>query len=106
MSFEVSFDGLEARASRYIGNMPFLWLAWKTSPAQQACAHRSSATRSRFSAAIASRRRIHHRPTGSGVSATGSARRSGLWNNNHVDEDYDSSFLDLLERRMTLFGSA
>ncbi len=27
-------------------------------------------------------------------------RRSGLWNNNHVDEDYGSSFLDILERRI------
>ena len=29
-------------------------------------------------------------------------RRSGLWNNNHVDEDYASSFLDILERRIEL----
>jgi hypothetical protein len=25
-------------------------------------------------------------------------RNSGLWNNNHVDEDYDAQFLDLMER--------
>ena len=30
-------------------------------------------------------------------------RRSGpIWNNNHVDEDYASSFLDILERRIEL----
>ena len=27
-------------------------------------------------------------------------RSSGLWNNNHVDEDYDSSFLDVFARRI------
>jgi hypothetical protein len=25
-------------------------------------------------------------------------QRSGLWNNNHVDEEYDSEFLAVLER--------
>ena len=25
-------------------------------------------------------------------------RRSGLWNNNHVDDAYDATFLDLMER--------
>ncbi len=27
-------------------------------------------------------------------------RRSGLWNSRHVDESYDSSFLDVLEERV------
>ena len=27
-------------------------------------------------------------------------RRSGLWNNRHVDENYDPSFLDVLEERV------
>lgn len=27
-------------------------------------------------------------------------RRSGLWNNNHVDEVYDPAFLDVMERRV------
>ena len=27
-------------------------------------------------------------------------RRSGLWNNRHVDESYDPSFLDVLEERV------
>ncbi|MWB77966.1 hypothetical protein GLS40_08025 [Pseudooceanicola sp. 216_PA32_1] len=27
-------------------------------------------------------------------------RRSGLWNNNHVDEAYDPRFLDVMERRV------
>ena len=27
-------------------------------------------------------------------------RGSGLWNNNHVDEDYDSSFLEVFARRI------
>ena len=28
------------------------------------------------------------------------SRRSGLWNNRHVDESYDPSFLDVLEERV------
>ena len=27
-------------------------------------------------------------------------RRSGLWNNNHVDEDYTPSFLDVMQKRI------
>ena len=27
-------------------------------------------------------------------------RRSGLWNNNHVDENYTPSFLDAMQRRI------
>ena len=30
----------------------------------------------------------------------GRVRRSGLWNNKHVDEDYVPSFLDTMERRI------
>ena len=33
-------------------------------------------------------------------------RRSGLWNNHHVDEDYDSSFLDVFARRIDGTGTA
>jgi hypothetical protein len=31
-------------------------------------------------------------------------RRSGLWNSNHVDENYDSAFLDTFERLVSATG--
>ncbi|MBN7764113.1 hypothetical protein JYP52_23575, partial [Nitratireductor aquibiodomus] len=31
-------------------------------------------------------------------------RRSGLWNNNHVDESYTPGFLDVLERHVRRTG--
>ncbi|MCY3819822.1 MAG: hypothetical protein OXH52_10745 [Gammaproteobacteria bacterium] len=33
-------------------------------------------------------------------------RRSGLWNNHHVDEDCNSSFLDVFARRIDAVGTA
>ena len=87
----------EIDVSRHIGAMPFLFLPVLDAPgpdSRRAYVERNSiALLSGYSSASidppnpqwlgfnSSRERVH---------------RSGLWNNNHVDEDYSSEFLDVL----------
>ena len=87
----------EIEVSRHIGAMPFLFLPVLDAPgpdSQRAYVERNSiALLSGYSSASidppnpqwlgfnSSRERVH---------------RSGLWNNNHVDEDYSPEFLDVL----------
>ena len=90
--------GIEARVSEYIGQMPFLWLNVNDAPGPNS----SRGFIERNAIALLSG---YSRPAADGPS-TGwlghysdreKVRRSGLWNNNHVDETYDPSFLDELE---------
>lgn len=94
----VSEIPLECEVSRVIGLMPFLWLgiddeAGPTSLRgvieRNSIALLSNLGREPLDAPSSSWLGYHcNRPR---------VRGSGLWNNNHVEETYDPSFLDLLE---------
>ena len=88
---------LELRVSEHIGRMPFLWLSVDDAPGPNS----TRGVIERNAIALLS---------GLGWPATDPpstewlghwsdrerVRRSGLWNNNHVDETYDPSFLDTM----------
>ena len=94
---------LEAHVSRYIGQMPFLWLNVDDAPgpasqrgfiernaiALLSCFNRPALDQAStmWLGQYSDRERVRH---------------SGLWNNNHVDEAYDKSFLDALQRHIEL----
>ena len=92
-------QALEGRVSRYIGQMPFLFLAVEDAAGPNS----ERGTIERNAIALLSNfgrepidvpselwlGRLCDRPR---------VRESGLWNNNHVDETHDPTFLDLLAR--------
>ena len=89
---------LEFLVSRCIGNMPFLWLNVDDEPgssSQRGFIERNAiALLSAFYDSTpnpASENWVGH------FSDRERVRRSGLWNNRHVDEDYTPSFLNTLE---------
>ena len=93
---------LERCVSEYIGHMPFLWLSVDDPPGptslrgvieRHAIALLSHASgpavdtpSSRWVGAFSDRERV---------------RASGLWNNRHVAESHDSSFLDAMNTLVT-----
>ncbi len=84
---------LEARVSRYIGTMPFLWLNVADVPGPES----ERGVIERNAIALLS---VHHDQTTNWLglySDRNRVRRSGLWNNKHVGESWDPSFLDLME---------
>ena len=92
---------LEASVSRYIGAMPFLFLCVEDEPGP--ASERGFIERNVI--ALLS----DYRETSPDQASTGwlghssdreRVRHSGLWNNNHVDEAYDPSFLDLMDMRI------
>lgn len=88
---------LESAVSRYIGAMPFLWLAIDDPPGPESLRgyveRNSIALLSNAGGAAAD-------PPSSGWLGAHCdrerVRRSGLWNQNHVDEAYEPAFLDVL----------
>ena len=99
--------GLEASVSEYIGGMPFLWLDIGDEPGPTS--ERGMIERNAIgllSAAVSST----PDPASAGwlgqFSDRPRVRRSGLWNNNHVDEVYSPSFLDALEEYVTQMRTA
>ena len=92
---------IEARVSEYIGQMPFLWLSVSDAPG----ADSKRGLIERNAIALLS---DYVRLTADGPSADWlghysdreRVRLSGLWNNNHVDETYNASFLDEMERHI------
>ena len=92
---------IEARVSEYVGRMPFLWVNVDDEPGPSS--RRGFIERNAIALLSG-----YSLPAADGPS-TGwlghysdreRVRRSGLWNNNHVDELYDSSFLDEMESRI------
>ena len=85
---------LERRVSAYIGRMPFLWLNVSDAPSPQSARGRIE----RNAIALLSHART---PAADGPSTNWPGlysdrcrvRKSGLWNNRHVDEDGDPAFL-------------
>lgn len=90
-------SALEQEVSTVIGNMPFLWLDVGDAPGNESARgeieRNAIALLSNFSKPLLD---------GPSPSWLGHAcnrtrvRQSGLWNNNHVDENYDPHFLDTL----------
>ena len=92
---------LERKVSTIIGDMPFLWLAIEDEPGPDSL--RGYIERNAI--ALLSNYNDEKHPIDSpSPSWLGrycdreKVRNSGLWNSNHVDEDYDSAFLDVLAR--------
>ena len=89
---------LEALVSRTIGAMPFLWLSVGDPPGPDS--QRGIVERNAI-ALLSNYAESGPDSPSSGWLGHHSDRervcRSGLWNNNHVDETYDPSFLDVLE---------
>jgi hypothetical protein len=89
---------LERRVSTYIREQPFLWVALDDEPS----ADSDRARLERNAIALLSNvgaDSVDPREAGwlGRHSQSRAIRESGLWNVNHVDERYDSGFLDLLE---------
>ena len=92
---------LEARVSRYIGDMPFLWLGVGDEPGP--ASQRGLIERNAIALLSGYREPSPDPPSVDWLGRFSDRERvrcSGLWNNNHVDEDYDPSFLDILESRI------
>lgn len=89
---------LERRVSAYIREQPFLWVALDDEPGPDS----DRAFLERNAIALLSNfdtQTVDPRPDCwlGRYSPSPEIRESGLWNVNHVDEDYDRPFLDLLE---------
>lgn len=90
---------LERTVSTRIGDMPFLWLAIEDEPGPESL--RGYIERN----AIALLSNYGEHPVDPPSSSwlgkhcdREKVRNSGLWNSNHVDNDYDPAFLDVLAR--------
>ena len=95
-------NALEKRVSAHIGAMPLLWVNVPDEPgrnSKRAFIERNAiALLSNHSAPI-------DKPSENWVgrfSPRGEIRASGLWNLNHIGEDYDDSFLDKFEAYVEL----
>ncbi|AKU08290.1 hypothetical protein [Haloferax gibbonsii] len=89
---------MERRVSDYIGDLPFLWLNVDDEPSAES--QRAYIERNMI-ALLSNYQREAVDPRSDDwlghYSRSQKIRESGLWNVNHVDEDYDSEFLDSLE---------
>ena len=93
--------GIEARVSEYIGQMPFLWLNADDAPGPGA--NRGLIERNAIALLSGYRRPAADMPSTEWLghySDRERVRRSGLWNNNHVNETYAPSFLNEMEHRI------
>jgi hypothetical protein len=84
---------LEQAVTRHIGEMPFVWLGVDDAPGKES-----------ERGAIALLSNFEKKPLDGPsrhwlgrCSSSLTVRESGLWNQYHVQEDYDSAFLDLME---------
>ena len=92
---------IEALVSRYIGRMPFLWLNVNDAPGPNS--NRGLIERNAIALLSGFRNAAADDPSTEWLGHYSDRERillSGLWNNNHVDESYDPSFLDELESRI------
>jgi len=91
----------ERRVSAYIGQMPFLWLNVDDAPGPES--DRDLIERNSIALLSGYRSPAADSPSPEWLGNSSDrerVRRSGLWNNRHVDAAYDPSFLDLLEARI------
>lgn len=102
----IAEHALEYEVSQIIGNMPFLWLSIGDAPGSGSRGHIE-----RNSIALLSN---YNRPPLDPPSPgwlghhcnQEKVRTSGLWNSNHVGEDYDPTFLDHFYRLVAATGNA
>ena len=88
---------LEQKVSAVIGIMPFLWLAVDDASLRGCIERNAIALLSNYKGEPID----PPSPQWLGrCSDRERVRLSGLWNNNHVDSDYDPAFLDTLERQI------
>jgi hypothetical protein len=89
---------LETVVSAYIGSMPFLCLGVEDDPGPDSL--RGFIERNAIGLLSNYHRSQLDPPSSSWLGRSSSRERvraSGLWNSNHVDEQYDSKFLDAME---------
>ncbi len=90
---------LERRVSHHIGAMPLLWLAIDDEPGPESL--RGLIERNAIALLSHAAAPAADAPSDGWLGAFSDrepVRRSGLWNNNHVEESYDPAFLDVMER--------
>jgi hypothetical protein len=89
---------VEAAVSAYLGRLPFLWLSIEDEPGPESL--RGLIERNVIALASGLREPVIDPPSPSWLglySGRDKVRRSGLWNQRHVDENYAPNFLDVLE---------
>jgi hypothetical protein len=93
---------LEAAVSKYLGNMSLLWLDVDDTPSKTSerglIERNSIGLLSNFGKSSGERLDPPSKGWLGSLSDREKVRTSGLWNNNHVDEAYDASFLNVLDR--------
>ena len=97
---------LEAAVSAYIGRMPFLWLNVGDAPGPDSA--RGPIERNAIALLSGYHRHTVDEPSANWLvhhSDRPKIRLSGLWNNNHVDETYDPSFLNVMESCIDATGN-
>ena len=102
---QISRDSLNAQegpvelaVSKYLASMPFLWLEINDEPARDSL--RGVVERNSIALLSNSERQLIDPPTNNWLghfSNRNLIRESGLWNQQHVMESYDPSFIDALE---------
>jgi hypothetical protein len=96
---------LEKMVSEYVGALLFLWLAVEDDPGP--ASHRALLERNSI-ALLSNYEKPGIDPSSPGWLGLHSGERlireSGLWNSNHVDGNYDPSFLGLLGDYVTALG--
>lgn len=91
-------EPVELSVSAYIRSMPFLWLPIDDEPGPESL--RGLIERNTIALVSNFDRPALDKPSDSWLghlSGREKVRRSGLWNQRHVDEDYDPDFLEVLE---------
>jgi hypothetical protein len=90
---------LERHVSEFIGRMWFLWLAIEDEPGPSS--RRGYIERNSIALLSNFNRRVLDAPSKAWLghhSNRKRVRKSGLWNQNHVEEAYEAVFLDILDR--------
>jgi hypothetical protein len=90
---------IEVAVSEYLARLPFLWLAVDDEPGPDSL--RGYIERNAIALTSSLHEPIVDPPSPSWLglrSGRDKVRRSGLWNQRHVGENYEPSFLDVLER--------
>ena len=95
---------LERRVSEYIGQMPFLWLSIDDPPGSASL--RGVIERNAIALLSYAQTPAVDSPSDRWLGALSDremVRASGLWNNHHVEEPHDPSFLDEMDTLVTRF---
>ena len=97
---------MEREVSAVIGTMPFLWLAVDDEPGPDSL--RGYIERSAISLLSNYERTPIDLPSSGWLghySDREKVRQSGLWNNNHVEDDYTPAFLDAMQQLIERMGA-